>query len=889
MKRQRPSTNLRSAPTSFVGRAADVTAVAEQLGESRLVTILGPGGMGKTTLARRIGEERLPSYVAHRGGGVWFCDLSEARSRDDIVASVAATLDVDLRGDAAGMEMSRALGRAIALRGRILIVLDNFDRLAAEAEDTVGAWLAEAKGARFLVTSRVALDLPGERLWSLRPLPRSEAAELFVRRAKLVQAAFDGERERDTVVAIVDAVDRMPLAIELAATRMSLLSASQLQSRLARPLDVLKDRRGVGKHASMRRTVLDSVELLEPSARHLFASCAIMRNGFTLEAAEGIFGDVVVPRSAILDELDALVRHCLVQVAVEEGDHAARYSLFETIRDVAEELAPSYPDLRGRHSTYYASRAREALACTGGATFSRSDLENLHAAHRGALALAVDEHAPDRALEVATIALALEAPLSKRGLLRVRAAFLSDAFRALDHVGDGNVRLRAELHLAQGSVSKELGESAAAHADFERGLSLANDADEPLLAAIALTRIGEMHDVASETATARDCFDRALRLLEGNAPSAARARHEADTYLGLGHALRREGALGQARAAIAFAVARYREVAHGEGLASGLYELAVVEMFAGAHDAAFAHFDEGLRVARRGEMDIVAGALKTARGSLLQDLGRLDEALAHHADAAQAFHEVGSRHREASALYYLATTYLELGQATEALAVLARAGDLLEGVGASRYEALVAGAMATARAIAADREGAEQSMVRAERAADRAKSEPALAATIAVHRMGVDLLARGGEGRDAVLAEARRLVAEAPNDDSRFALRVLERANERRERDALEVWAGGAAFRLPGASDAVGLPERSPLRAILVHLAERRIAAPGELVTIDDVVRVGWPSERIAAEAALNRAYVALATLRKLGLRGLLVNGRGGYFLSIAAIVRARA
>jgi hypothetical protein len=159
---------------------------------------------------------------------------------------------------------------------------------------------------------------------------------------------------------------------------------------------------------------------------------------------------------------------------------------------------------------------------------------------------------------------------------------------------------------------------------------------------------------------------------------------------------------------------------------------------------------------------------------------------------------------------------------------------------------------------------------------------------VRVHRLALELRKRAWRDAEVVVSEATRLVAASPSDDSRFALRVLcaARKGESRDHEALVVWSAGRAFRAPGAAVAVELPPRSPLRRLLEHLAQRRIESPGEVVTLEQLVRAGWPSEKIGAEAALNRAYVALASLRKLGLRGLLLHGGGGYALSQAVVVR---
>lgn len=446
---------------------------------------------------------------------------------------------------------------------------------------------------------------------------------------------------------------------------------------------------------------------------------------------------------------------------------------------------------------------------------------------------------------------------------------------------------RAEALLARGRSRRELGDFTGARVDFEEARDLARERADAELTAVALTRLGMVEDHAGDTRSARALFDEALALLRDAPASATRTQREADASLGLGHALRREGDLAPARSAIAQAVVHHRALGNAEGLASALDEQAVVEMFAGDTDAAFARFDEGLEVAERGGVRVLYGACKTARGSLLQDVGRLEEALEHHAEAARVFHELGTRYREASALYYLATTYLERGEPVETLAVLGRARRALEGVGAARYEALIAGCAASAFGAIGDFTRAREFITEAERAAAKVSGEPALAATVALHRSALTLRERGAS--DAVLSRADALVARHPTDDSRFALRMLRRAASPESApetpEHLVVARDGSSFRLPGTAEDVTIPERSPLRKILAHLADRRVEAAGEAVSIDDIIRVGWPDEKIAAAAALNRAHVALASLRKLGLRGLLVKTAGGYALSEAAVV----
>jgi predicted ATPase len=766
-------------------------------------------------------------------------------------------------------------------------VLDNFDRLSEHAVATVGLWMREAPSSRFLVTSRVPLDLVGEQTWSLSPLSRDEAIELFTRRALEVQPRLAMGNARDVVGEIVDAIDRMPLAIELAATRLSILTPAQLRGRLDKPLELLAARREVSRHASMRRAVLDSVELLPPDAQRLFAACAILRNGFTLEAAEDVMGGTITPRERVIDGLETLARNSLLRVDVE-GDDVARYALFEMIREVADERFASEgaaSTLRGKHASFYAAWCARGEAQPTHAV--AREIENLLVAHGTSVALAKSERSAARALEAVTMTRTLEPLLPARGQSGLLVRLCDDALIALDAVPHGHDVARSETLLARGLGHRELGESARAKSDFERALALANDAKDPMLAATALARLGEMSDVAGDTDVARARFVEALRLLDATAANSTRTSKEAEVYLRLAHAHRREGALGEARDAATRSVERYRALAHNEGIALALYELAIIEMFASERETAFAHFDEGLRIARHGDARVATGALLTARGCLLQELGRLDEALEHHAEAARIFHDVGSRYREASALYYLATSYLERGEADEAVAILRRARARLEGVGATRYDALVAGCLAVALAIGGKTGDAAAAMRVAEQSVAAVRNEPALACNVRIHRLTVDALT-SGEPPSSVDASA--LERESPSDDSRFAFRVHERARTHAPKQdddhALLVWADGSAFRLPRASAPTALPEGSPLRRILRAFALRRTESPGEVVSIDEVIRAGWPDERIGADAAINRAHVALTALRKLGLRGILVHGAGGYVLSQAILVR---
>jgi predicted ATPase len=900
---RRVATNLREGAPPLVGRASDLASLRALVEEARLVTITGAGGIGKTSLAEALARSLVARYSAHGGGGVWFCDLCEARNASDLCAAVAATSGVRLAAGAHD-EPTIALGRALGRRGRLLLVLDNFEQLAPDARDAVAEWLAVAPHLRVLITSRVPLDLPDEHLWPLGPLAPDEAAALFVQHARRLRPSLDpASIDRALVGRVVDALDAIPLAIELAASRLLVLPIGELSRRLERPLELL-ERRGDGRrHASMRRTVLDSVALLGADAARAFAACAVFRNAFALDAAEAVFAGTLLARDQVLPALEALVRHSLLRASFGEAEGQARYAFFASVREVAAELLANEPAraaLEQRVVAHYAALAQtlgaEAALYSGGVAFERlgRDLENALQAH--ALALA-----HGKSVEALSIALGLDPVLSARGLSRLRLRLLeveprADAARQTADRGSPDLApdpaTLAQTWLARGLAQRELGETELARRAFEQALALATEAARPDLAAAALTRIGDAEDVAGRTDRARALFERALALLEETPPSPMRTLREAEARVRLGHAMRREGSLVASEAAIAAAITRYATLGHDEGLAGALYEAAVVAMFRGDEQLALDRFDEGLRVARRSGVAAIAGALTTARGCLLQDRGELQAALEHHAEAARVFRSLGSRYREASAEYYLATAHLERGDAREAVTILRRARATVEGVGAPRYEALIEGALACALSMLGERAAAEVAIDLAERAAARCETEPALGATIHIHRRTQESLARADAPPHAeierVLTEAKARSAAHPTDDSRFALRMLERAVRRAAPSdvaTLIVLEDGAGFRSPGGASFVMLPRRSPLRRILALLAHRRVAAPGETVAVEEIIACGWPGERMRSESAQNRAYVALAALRKLGLRAFMVTGAGGYSLSEATSV----
>ena len=371
--------NLPYQTTTFIGREDDVDKVQQRLGESRLLTITGAGGCGKTRLALEVGRQIVDRFR----DGVWLVDLAPL-SEPSLILQVMATV-LGIRE-----EPGRAVADAVVayLRDRSsLIILDNCEHLVDACATTVDRLLRQAASIRVLATSRELLGVPGEAAWRVRSLSvvdpeqvtargdaanailASEAVRLFVDRTQLLHPGFHlTSKNARGVAQICHRLDGIPLAIELAAARLASLSVDELADRLDQRFRLLTGgyRTAVRRQQTLSATIDWSYELLPEPERALFRSLSVFAGGWSLAAAEAVGPPPAESGADVGERLNQLVRKSMV--VVDEipgvGPATTRYRFLETIRQYAEEKLLSCGEAeaaRTRHAEWYVMLAEEAL------------------------------------------------------------------------------------------------------------------------------------------------------------------------------------------------------------------------------------------------------------------------------------------------------------------------------------------------------------------------------------------------------------------------------------------------------------------------------------------------------------------------------------------------
>ncbi len=549
--------------TTFIGRDQEVATVTALLNrpDVRLLTLTGPGGIGKTRLALRVGDH-LDNQFAD---DITVVSLATVRDPDLVPQQIAQTLDVP------GTEDHYLARIKVFLAERqMLLVLDNLEHVLDSAAALVASLLTTCPGLTVLATSRTRLGISGEQVVPVAPLDREAARTLFAMRAGSADSTFAVTAQNVSIIdAICDRLDRLPLAIELAAARVTVLPPPALLARLDQGFDLLSGgpRNAPDRQRDMRATVAWSYNLLPEAEQVLFRRLGIFVGGFTLDAAEMVAND----GHDVLAGVSALVDASLMLRVNGSGDEP-RFTMLETIREYALEQLVTHGEeqaSRERHARYYLTAA-ERLRCQIEGPEGPSVLASFELEH------------PNLRLGLATVfgqanavlAVRLTAALWKFWYVhRHIAEGRSWLDAALALAGEAPPGKRAEVLYAAGSFAVDQGDYAQGEIRSHECLALAQSTADRERAGMALFLLGQATRCQGRVSDATEAFDRALALI-GNEQSTEHLRSTLLTNYGeiayeLGH-------IAQARAYHEEALAIWRRRSDPWSIANALLNLATV-------------------------------------------------------------------------------------------------------------------------------------------------------------------------------------------------------------------------------------------------------------------------------------------------------------------------
>lgn len=692
--------NLPAERDSFVGRSEDLAAFADRLDRRlRLVTVLGIGGIGKTRLVLRYARTWLGDYP----GGAYFADLSTSRNVDGIVHAVGLALNVPLSGS----DPVQQLGAAIAARGACLIILDNFEQVASFAEETLGTWLQVSAEALFVVTSREVLGLRGEHAMVLPSLSPREGAELFASRSKSTDLAFDlSEEDRQAISPLMKLLDGLPLAIELAAARSSVMGPGTLLRRMSDRFAVLGARGSRGGRQATLRTALDwSWDLLSDPERRALAQLSVFRGGFRLEAVEAV---VERPASAfaasIVDLLQSLVDKSLVR---RISNH--RFDLLVSVQEYAAEQLRNIDGASGadgtlvaelRHCAYYVDARSHDQAL-----LPMVELDNLLIGCRRAAARG-DASQATLALELAWVAISQRGPMNtalelaaairSSGIADVRDAarigrIVGSALRSLGRIVESRSELRNALLGAadvedlalQGQIlcllgdhDVDAGQMQDAFANLTLALDIARELRDPSLECMVLNSLGSRSEALGDIDEALTHYDQALTI----ATKAGDRRWEGGTLGNLANVRTLQGRFKDAEPLHEKALAIARELGDRRWEGNTLCNLGLTSQALGRLAKAAEDLDAALVIAKDLGQRRLQSVTLCNLAIVAEAMGSIDMAQDHFKQSIAVAHELGDRRSEGQFLTYLGLLAAKTGRAPEARQHLHRAEVLLEAV-----------------------------------------------------------------------------------------------------------------------------------------------------------------------------------------------------------------
>jgi predicted ATPase/Tfp pilus assembly protein PilF len=655
---------------AFFGRSGDLKALARLFdsgrggeGDTRLVTLHGAGGIGKSRLALRYGW----SWLGEFPGGVWFCDLAPARGLDGLLHAVAQALDVPLGSDPAAQ-----LGHAIAGHGRCLLILDSVEHLVRHAGATLGGWLDAAPEMRCIVTSRELLGQRGERALALDPLPPADAVALFHSRAQAAHSPYDPQRvDAGQVRQLVALLDGLPLALELAAARVGVLPPHELLARMGDRFKLLASRGGrPDRQATLQATLAWSWDTLTAAERSALAQLSVFEGGFTMPAATAV-AELSACDDApwIFDLLQSLLDKSLLRPQAE-----GRFAMLRSVQQYAAQqlrgeacFPGSGPALlqaaQRRHRRHFATldeTAAMADRCV--------ELENLAAACQRA---AADGDTGDAVtcLHLAWAALRLVGPMR-------RAVELAAAVASLPGLTPAQT---ARVQTVRAGALFATGDYDAARAAALQAQAAAGDTIEPALSARLHCILGEVEGANGNTDEAGPLLEEARRLADLGGDAGIRCH----ALNALGALAGDRGRLDEARAFYEAALTVATEARDLRWQGGLLGNLGGVHYAEGRLNEAMDAYERALKLAHRSADLRFEGNTRCNLGLIHHDQGRLPEAEAELTQALEMARTMGQRPLENMVLCNLGIVLTSQGRFeaaydhfADAVAGSAAAGDL---------------------------------------------------------------------------------------------------------------------------------------------------------------------------------------------------------------------
>ncbi|MCE9582990.1 MAG: hypothetical protein K8T20_10890 [Planctomycetes bacterium] len=814
----RPS-NLAIDHDRFVGRRRDLDDLAALVPSpaGRLVTITGPGGMGKSRLARELAIALLPKFE----GGCWFADLSEAHSVADVARAAANALGVPLP---AGEDPAATVADALEFRKPLLLILDGFEALVEHASATVGLWNKRARHARILVTSISLLGLSGEREVALGPLPTPdrtrrattaaevesfEAARLFLDRAARVRPDFSlTDANAAAVGRICTELEGIPLAIELAAARLAELDPDQMLREIeSQPAIHDAPAAGARSRQSLAGTLEWSYGLLNAWQTSAFHQVCVFRGGFYLESAEDVIDLSGVDEAPFaIDAVQALRDRSLLRTS--DTPFGTRFSMFRSVRDFGErrgraiEGETAWRALEDRHSRHFVEAARRWAALTGpGAAEALEhidlELDNIFAIQDRCLARAAAGEA-GAAAEAARAIMAADPLLSWRGPFDQRISRLRLSLDA----GDPAEEARVAAALVDACV--QAGHIREADEVLSRGeLAASRSGSRSLVARLKLSscRILLVRQHQDKSVVAASEAERIFRE-EGNAKWLSRAL---DFKAG---ALRMLGRFDEALAAAEEGLALARGTQEAPEIIRTATNLGSVHQARGNPSLVFPCLDEAERHLGIVGSRNMAARISGIRGMAWLDAGDPDRAAPFTENAVAVARELGQKQSLLTHTNNLGRVRRGQRRSAEARAAFEEARRLATELGDNSMLAMVQGNDAMVLSDEGDFEGALRGFTAAAEAANRMN----LRNSYAIYRGNVGIiLGKMGRNKEALdpLRESMAIYGEIGVEKSLRAFNVLQGLSDAELAAGNDAAATEAAKKATSAAEALGL-ERGP-------------------------------------------------------------------------------